>query len=69
MKVSCTSMIHHYYPKFFEHDPVNLAKANRLVEKTYEFTQFLVQVLGVSDLGAMFPHKVTYHPSVTVVGY
>ncbi|NOU91295.1 hypothetical protein GC102_37055 [Paenibacillus sp. LMG 31460] len=56
-------MIHHYYPKLFDHDPVILAKANRLVEKTYEFTQFLVQVLGVSDLGAMFPHKVTYHPS------
>lgn len=60
---SCTSMIHHYYPKLFENDPVNLAGANRLVEKTYEFTQFLVQVLDVKDLGAVFPHKVTYHPS------
>ena len=60
---SCTSMIHHYYPKLFENDPINLARANRLVEKTYEFTQFLVQVLGVTDLGAVFPHKVTYHPS------
>lgn len=60
---SCTSMIHHYYPKLFENDPVNLARANQLVEKTYEFTQFLVQVLGVTDVGAVFPHKVTYHPS------
>ncbi|GGI44551.1 Fe-S oxidoreductase [Paenibacillus marchantiophytorum] len=60
---SCTSMIHHYYPKLFENDPIHLAKANRLVEKTYEFTQFLVQVMGVTDLGAVFPHKVTYHPS------
>ncbi len=25
--------------------------------------QFLVQVLGVTDVGATFPHKVTYHPS------
>lgn len=60
---SCTGMIHHYYPKLFEGDPVMLDKANRLVEKTYEFSQFLVNVLGVKDLGAEFPHKVTYHPS------
>lgn len=60
---SCTSMIHHYYPKLFENDPVLLEKANRLVEKTYEFTQFLFQVMDVKDMGASFPHKVTYHPS------
>ncbi|MED1795475.1 (Fe-S)-binding protein [Brevibacillus nitrificans] len=60
---SCTGMIHHYYPKLFENDPQLLAKANALQEKTYEFTQFLVNVLGVTDLGAVFPHKVTYHPS------
>ncbi|WP_152391829.1 (Fe-S)-binding protein [Paenibacillus guangzhouensis] len=60
---SCTGMIQHYYPKLFEHDPVMLQKAKQLQEKTYEFTQFLVQVLGVKDVGAVFPHKVTYHPS------
>ncbi|MCI3922605.1 (Fe-S)-binding protein [Paenibacillus sp. TRM 82003] len=60
---SCTGMIHHYYPKLFENDPVMLPKAKALVAKTYEFTQFLVQVLGVEDVGARFPHKVTYHPS------
>ncbi|WP_411502763.1 (Fe-S)-binding protein [Brevibacillus centrosporus] len=60
---SCTGMIHHYYPKLFENDPQLLAKANALREKTYEFTQFLVIVLGITDLGAVFPHKVTYHPS------
>lgn len=60
---SCTGMIHHYYPKLFEHDPVMLEKANRLKEKTYEFSQFLVRVMGVEDVGAVFPHKVTYHPS------
>lgn len=60
---SCTGMIQHYYPKLFEHDPVLLEKTNRLVEKTYEFSQFLVNVLGVENVGAKFPHKVTYHPS------
>jgi L-lactate dehydrogenase complex protein LldE len=59
---SCIGMIHHY-PKLFEDDPILLAKAKRLQQKSYEFTQFLVQVLGVTDVGATFPHKVTYHPS------
>lgn len=59
---SCTGMIHHY-PKLFEADPVQLARAERLRDKSYEFTQFLVNVLGVTDVGASFPHKVTYHPS------
>ncbi|MGO4349830.1 (Fe-S)-binding protein [Paenibacillus sp. MCAF9] len=59
---SCTGMIHHY-PKLFEDDPVMLKRANKLQSKSYEFTQFLVQVLGVTDVGAAFPHKVTYHPS------
>lgn len=59
---SCTGMIHHY-PKLFENDSVMLDKAEKLRSKSYEFTQFLVGVLGVTDVGAAFPHKVTYHPS------
>lgn len=59
---SCTGMLLHY-PKLFQDDPVNLAKARNLQGKCYEFSQFMVQVLGITDLGAVFPHKVTYHPS------
>ncbi|TYP73763.1 (Fe-S)-binding protein [Paenibacillus methanolicus] len=59
---SCTGMIHHY-PKLFEQDPEQHKRACALRDKSYEFTQFLVQVLGVTDVGATFPHKVTYHPS------
>ncbi|WP_336772587.1 (Fe-S)-binding protein [Paenibacillus sp. MMO-58] len=59
---SCTGMIHHY-PKLFETDPVMHERAVKLQRKSYEFTQFLVQVLGIKDVGAVFPHKVTYHPS------
>lgn len=59
---SCTGMIHHY-PKLFEHDKNMYLKAVNLQRKSYEFTQFLVNVLGVTDVGASFPHKVTYHPS------
>ncbi|MFD6873777.1 MULTISPECIES: (Fe-S)-binding protein [unclassified Streptomyces] len=34
-----------------------------LVPHVYELTEFLVDVLGVTDVGAYFPHTVTYHPS------
>ncbi|OXM13596.1 (Fe-S)-binding protein [Paenibacillus herberti] len=59
---SCTYMIHHY-EELFKDEPELQRQARELQAKTYEFTQFLVQVLGVTDLGAHFPHKVTYHPS------
>jgi L-lactate dehydrogenase complex protein LldE len=59
---SCTYMIHHY-PELFRDEPEWLDSARRLEQKTYEFTQFMVQVLGVTDVGASFPHTVTYHPS------
>jgi len=59
---SCTGMLHHF-PKLFQDDPVHLLKAQALQRKAYEFSQFMVKVLGITDLGAMFPHKVTYHPS------
>jgi L-lactate dehydrogenase complex protein LldE len=60
---SCTGMIHHFYPYLFEAEPDWKLKAEQLVEKTYEFSQFLVKVLGVKDLDAVFNEKVTYHPS------
>ncbi len=60
---SCTGMIHHYYEKLFAEDPVLLRQARQLRAKTYEFSQFLINVLAVEDVGAVFPHTVTYHPS------
>ncbi|MFS0723340.1 (Fe-S)-binding protein [Paenibacillus sp. 1P07SE] len=60
---SCTGMVHHFYPYLFRDEPEWAAKAEALVGKMYEFSQFLVNVLGVDDVGASFPHKVTYHPS------
>ncbi|ASJ53912.1 Fe-S oxidoreductase [Brevibacillus formosus] len=60
---SCIGMIHHHYPTLFKEDPKYLAMAHDLIGKSYEFSQFLVHVLGVTDIGALFPHRVTYHPS------
>ncbi|RLV49048.1 (Fe-S)-binding protein [Nocardioides mangrovicus] len=34
-----------------------------LADRTYELSEFLVDVLGVTDVGASFPHRVTYHPT------
>jgi L-lactate dehydrogenase complex protein LldE len=60
---SCTGMIRHSYPELFADDPAWLARANSLAERSYEFSEFLVDVLQVTDLGARFPGKVTYHSS------
>lgn len=37
--------------------------ARAIAAKTYELSEFLVDVLGVVDVGAYFPHRVTYHPT------
>ncbi|OFW76179.1 MAG: Fe-S oxidoreductase [Alicyclobacillus sp. RIFOXYA1_FULL_53_8] len=60
---SCAGMVHHYYPELYREDAPASAQVERLAGKTFEFSQFLVNVLKVTDLGAVFPHRVTYHPS------
>jgi L-lactate dehydrogenase complex protein LldE len=37
-------------------------QANDLAGRTYELTEFLADVLGVTDVGAYYPHRVTFHP-------
>lgn len=59
---SCAAMFHEY-PDFFANDPEWHEKAVRVAEKTYEFTQFIVHVLGIEDVGAEFHAKVTLHTS------
>jgi L-lactate dehydrogenase complex protein LldE len=60
---SCTSMARVFYPELFANDPVRLAKCAQLRERFFEFSEFLVNVLKVEDVGASFPHRVTYHDS------
>lgn len=59
---SCTYMLKEY-PHIFEGDPVWEPKAKKLAEKTYELTQFIVDVLKVEEVGARFEGRVTYHTS------
>ncbi|WP_370324877.1 (Fe-S)-binding protein [Euzebya sp.] len=38
-------------------------RAEAVAARTYELSELLVDVLGVTDVGAVFPHRVTYHPT------
>jgi L-lactate dehydrogenase complex protein LldE len=57
---SCGAMLKVFYPQLFESTPSH-ADALALAAKTFEFSDFLVNQLGVTDVGARFPHKVTFH--------
>jgi L-lactate dehydrogenase complex protein LldE len=60
---SCTAMIRHGYPELFAQEPDWLPRAQALAGRVYEFTEFLVDYLGVTDLGARYPGTLTYHAS------
>jgi L-lactate dehydrogenase complex protein LldE len=60
---SCAAMIRHSYPELFMDDPKWLPRALTLVKRTYEFSEFLVDVLGVTDFSARFEGRLTYHSS------
>jgi L-lactate dehydrogenase complex protein LldE len=59
---SCPGYIKSYYPKLF-FNTSNHNEVKRVNRNLYEFTDFLVNVLNITNLGAKFPHKVTYHDS------
>lgn len=62
---SCVGAVRHQHEMLAEQagDP-GLARAARdVAARTYDISEFLVDVLGVVDVGAYFPHKVTYHPT------
>ncbi|MFT8872374.1 MAG: (Fe-S)-binding protein [Sporolactobacillus sp.] len=59
---SCTAMFQEY-PWLFADDPKWSARAQRLVDKTYELTSFIVNVLGVEDVGADYHARATLHTS------
>jgi L-lactate dehydrogenase complex protein LldE len=60
---SCVSMVRHHYPALFADEPEWQEKANRLAGKIYEFSEFMVRVLGVHSLKAEYEGTATYHCS------
>jgi L-lactate dehydrogenase complex protein LldE len=59
---SCATMVRHYYPELFKDDPEWRDKANWAANITWEFTEYLVDGLGITNLGAkMPPTRVAFH--------
>jgi L-lactate dehydrogenase complex protein LldE len=60
---SCVAMVRESYPRLAQPDTGLAAAVAELAPRTYELSELLVDVLGVTELGASFPHRVTYHPT------
>ena len=62
---SCVAMIRDHYPKMAANlrDPLIEQLVAELLPRIFEFSELLVDKLGLTDVGAFFPHRVTLHPS------
>lgn len=60
---SCVGMVRDLYPRAAEWagDQELLAEVRALAPRVFELSEFLVKHLGVEDVGAYYPHRVTYH--------
>ena len=62
---SCVGSVRHQHAMVARtYDDERLAsRAEQVAARTYELSELLVDVLGIEDVGAYFPHRVTYHPT------
>jgi L-lactate dehydrogenase complex protein LldE len=60
---SCAAMVREWYPHLLRDEPALAERAQALGRRTFELSEYLVRVLGRTDLGARFPGAVAYHPS------
>ena len=60
---SCVNMVRNHYPVLFQNDEKWRTRAKRVGVKTFELTEYLVDVLGIDGLGARFHGSITYHDS------
>ncbi len=60
---SCSGMIRTHYPELFKDDPPMLARVEALAARTYELTDFLVNVLKLTKVPGTFAGTITYHDS------
>ncbi len=60
---SCVAMVRHYYPELFQDDPVWYARATWAASITWELTEYLVDGLGITDVGTALkqPAKLALH--------
>jgi L-lactate dehydrogenase complex protein LldE len=62
---SCVGSVRHQHEMVARHagDEALAGAVRELGPRVYELSEFLVDVLGVTDVGAYYPHRVTYHPT------
>ncbi len=58
---SCAAMLRVFYRELFAGYPEWEVAVERLADRVYEFSEFLVKVVGVTDVGATYPATATYH--------
>lgn len=57
---SCATMIRVFYPELFAGDPRS-SQVHHMAERTYEFSELLVDKLGIEDVGAKYEARATFH--------
>ncbi|ACS85038.1 (Fe-S)-binding protein [Musicola paradisiaca] len=62
---SCTNAIRHY-AHWLADEPDWAARADRVAARMYDLTSFIVNRLGIADVGARLPGKAVYHPSCSL---
>ena len=62
---SCTGSVRHQHAMVARRfgDEALAKRAEAVAARTFELSELLVDVLGVEDVGAYYPHRVTYHPT------
>jgi L-lactate dehydrogenase complex protein LldE len=60
---SCVGTVREYYPRLADGDAAFAREVDALAPRVLELSEFLVGRLGLDDVGASFPHRVTYHPT------
>jgi L-lactate dehydrogenase complex protein LldE len=60
---SCAGTVRDFYPELAEGDPALEREVASLAPRVLELSELLVGRLGLEDVGASFPHRVTYHPT------
>lgn len=60
---SCVNMVKNHYPDLFEDNTAWAERAKQVGRRTFELSQFLVDILGIKDMGAAYDGKITYHDS------
>jgi L-lactate dehydrogenase complex protein LldE len=60
-------MVRKHYLEIFQKEPRWLERAEKLSKRVFEFSEFLVKIIGKTDFGARFLQRVTYHDSCSVL--